>query len=328
MELSAGYVREWISTRLEKIQMEDYYYSGGDTTKHYWARIMDRLLARCVVFGLITPAFSLYTGRFFVGIFFGGIITYLFDRLEVHLRRTRCKNNRRTMLENEAVTRFAKQLEGKSERGFFELTLEMLGKSNLFIELELVEDDEGRPLLITGKFKEEKIGVYADKTEKDQMVKLKDLKKLVEYCKNRGLKTGIYITNGHFDYASREYAINLDSFNLLIADKHVIYRAFLKKDYLFSMEELENELKESILERNQEAHHGWRRILAYRRIRTYTVLGALIAVYSVYVPYSFYYIFVAIVLFCLSLTALVRWKIEKYMEDAENSIKLDSVMDT
>ena len=58
------------------------------------------------------------------------------------------------------------------------------------------------------------------------------------------------------------------------------------------------------------------------------MLSILIAVYSAMVPYTLYYIFVSLILMCLSVTALVRWEIEKFREEAENSVKLDSVMDT
>jgi hypothetical protein len=327
METTIRRIKEWISARLREAQIQDYYYSGGNTSKHYRARSMDRLSARMAVFVLTAVSFYVYTGNFFAALFFGGVCTYLFDRLAMQLRNKRSEKNRAVLLEKEGIDRFTQLLEDKDNRGFFEIIFETLKKTCLFKGLKLIEDDEGRPLIITGEFKGEKVGIYANRLGKDASVKEANLKEFVQYCKSRQLGNGIYIASGPFDYASRGYAAGLDSFNLYIADTQTIYRAFIKKGFLFSMDDLEEKLEQRVFEHNKETQHSLKRILAYRRIRTYIVLGVLIAVYSAYVPYSVYYILVSIVLLCLSLTALIRWKIEKFMEDSENSIKLDSLMD-
>ncbi len=327
MKGSIEHIKGWISVRLRNARIQDYYYSGGDTTKHYRARNLDRLFARVIVFTLTVLSFFIYTGNFFAGLFFGGVCIYLFDRLAKRFRNLRCEKNREAMLEKEAVDRFNKLLEEKTSRDFFEIVCEMLGKDHSFTGLRIIEDNEKRPFLITGRFRGEDVGIYADKLKEGTSVKEKNLEEFTRYCMDRGLKNGIYIASGPFDYSAREYAVNLDSFNLFIADTKTMHKVFLKRGLLFPIKDLEEGLEQKILEQNEETHHRFRRILAYRRIRTYTVLGVLIAVYSVFVPYSFYYLFVSIVLFSLSLTALIKWRIEKYMEDAENSIKLDNIMD-
>lgn len=327
MKMSVNRIKKWIGDRWRRTRIEDYYYFSGQASKNHSARRMDRLFSRAVAMVLVTVPVYLYVRSLIIGLIVGTACTFLFHRLAAGRRQKKSRKNRLAMLEKEAIDRFTGMLEDKSPGDFFEIVRELLDKSGLFDGLETVKDNEGQILLITGRFKGEKTGIYAKKLKPDAMVKEMELKEFVQYCTGRGLENGIYIANGPFDYAAREYAVGLDFFNLYIADTQTIYKAFLKGSLLFSMKDLEEQLEQKALERNHEMQHGLKKILAYRRIKTYAALSVLIAVYSVMVPYTLYYIFVSVVLLCLSLTALIRWEIEKFMEDAENSIKLDSAMD-
>jgi len=323
-----GCVREWLAARWRKARMNDYYYSGGETQKDFRARSIDRLFSRGVVFFLTASLVYFLVQNFLISVITGAMWTIMFHVLAKSRRNKRIVGNRERMLEKEAVDRFLRMTEDKDPGEFFYMVRGLLDKSELFAELELIKDDEDRPLLMTGYFKGEKAGVYARKLKPESMVKEKDLKEFVQYCESRGLENGIYIANGAFDYASRDYAAGLDTFDLFIADTRALYRGFLKRDFLFPMKDLEAKIEQTVLEQSRETQHRLRKILAFRRIRTYAVLSILIAVYSVMVPYTLYYILVSSILLCLSVTALVRWEIEKFREETENSIKLDSVMDT
>lgn len=317
-----------LAARWRKARMEDYYYSGGETQKDFRARSIDRLFSRGMVFTLTALAAYFLVQNLLISVFIGTLWTIMFNVIAKSRRKKRIARNREKILEKEAVGRFLKMTEDKDSREFFEMVRGLLGKSGQFSELELIKDDEGRPLIMEGSFKGEKAGIYGRKLKPDSMVKEKDLKEFVQYCRSRGLENGVYIANGVFDYAARDYAAGLDDFDLFIGDTGSLYRGFLKRDFLFPMEDLEAQIEQNVLEQSREKQHSLRKILAFRRIRTYAVLSILIAVYSAMVPYTLYYIFVSLILMCLSVTALVRWEIEKFREEAENSVKLDSVMDT
>ena len=232
------------------------------------------------------------------------------------------------MLEKEAVERFLKLTADMDSGEFFNMVKEWLDRSCLCSNVKVIRDTDDRPLLITGEFKGRRTGVYAKKLKPDTMVKKDDLVEFVQYCLNRGLENGVYIASGSFDYSAREYAAGLETFNLYIADTGAIYRAFIKKGYVFPMEDLQSQMEQRVLEQEREERHSLGKVLAFRRIRTYAVLSILIAAYSVMVPYTLYYILVSLILLCLSVTAIVRWEVERLREEAENSIRLDSVMET
>jgi predicted membrane protein len=320
-------IYEWFRSRSRRAGIEDYYYSGGEASKNRRARNVDRLFSRVTVFAAATSAAYLLVQNFLVGIFFGAGCVYLFHWLAKGRRVRRIQRNRERILEKEAVERFLKLAGDKSAGGFFEMVREWLERSSLFSNLEVIKDTEGRPLLIIADFKGQRTGIYAKKLEPEAVVKEKDLEEFVQYCESRGLENGIYIAGGAFDYSAREYVGSLDSFNLYIADTGAIYRAFIRKGYLFSIEDLQEQLEQRVLEQNLEARHSLGKILAFRRIKTYAVLSILIAVYSVMVPYTLYYILVSVILLCLSVTALIRWEIERIREDVQNSIRLDNAME-
>lgn len=320
-------IRTWSGSRWRRTKLDDYYYSGGETDKNLRAKGIDRLFLRGLLFLTILLTCYFLTENFIVGALIGVLGVTVFHMLAKGRRKARISTNKEKMFEKEAIHKFLCIAEEKGPKEFFQLIGDLLNKSGLFSELRLIEDDKGNPLIITGNFKAEKVGIYGKKLGPERMVKKEDLEEFVSYCQSRGLENGVYIANGIFDYRARGYAAGLDVFNLLLADTEVLYRGFLKQGFLFSMEELQGNMEQLALEQSHGAQHSLKKILALRRVKTYGVLSVIIAVYSVMVPYTLYYIFVSIVLLCLSATALVRWEIERHREDAENSIKLDRVMD-
>ena len=323
-----GRAKEWFVNRYRKAGLEDYYYSGGQTSKNWRARSADRLFSRVAVFTAATLGIHLLVKDFPVSLFFGTGCTYLFHLAANSRRDKKIRSNRDGMLEKEAVDKFSKLTEDMDAEDFFETVKDWLGRSSLYSNPQILKDAEGRPLIITVEFKGQSTGVYAKKLKTGTMVKKKDLEQFVQYCRSRGLKKGIYIAGGSFDYSAREYAAGLETFDLYIADTGAVYRAFIRKGYMFSMEDLQAQLEQGVLEQNLETRHSLGKILASRRIRTYAILSILIAIYSVMVPYTLYYILVSLILLCLSVTALVRWEVERLREEAENSIRLDNVMET
>jgi hypothetical protein len=323
-----GRASEWFNKRSRRASIEDYYYSGGETLKNRRARSIDRMFSRVVFFAAAASGAYLLVESLPIALFFAAGCTYLFHRTANSRKDKRVCRNRERMLEKEAVERFLKHTAEMDSGEFFNMVKEWLDRSGLYSNAEIIKDNEGRPLLITGEFRGLRTGVYAKKLKPDTMVKKDDLDEFVQYCISRGLENGVYIAGGSFDYSAREYAAGLETFNLYIADTGAIYRAFIKKGYVFSMEDLQSQMEQRVLEQDLEERHSLGKVLAFRRIRTYAVLSILIAVYSVMVPYTLYYILVSLILLCLSVTALVRWEVERLREEAENSIRLDNVMET
>ncbi|NLZ92077.1 MAG: hypothetical protein GX918_09170 [Clostridiales bacterium] len=323
-----GRVVEWFKRRSREASIEDYYYSGGEALKNRRARSIDRMFSRVVFFAAAVSGAYFLVKSIPAALFFSAGCTYLFHWSANSRRVKRARRNRERMLEKEAVERFLKLTSDMDSGEFFNMVKEWLDRSGLSSATEVIRDTDDRPLLITGEFRGQRAGVYAKKLKPDTMVKKDDLDEFVQYCLSRGLENGIYIAAGSFDYSAREYAAGLESFNLYIADTGAIYRAFIKKGYVFSMEDLQSEMEQRVLEQDLEERHSLGKVLAFRRIRTYAVLSILIAAYSVMVPYTLYYILVSLILLCLSVTALVRWEVERLREEAENSIRLDNVMET
>jgi predicted membrane protein len=323
-----GRAVEWFKSRSREASIEDYYYSGGETLKNRRARSIDRMFSRVVFFAAAASGTYLLVENLSAALFFAAGCTCLFHWTANSRRDKRVRRNRERMLEKEAVERFLKLTSDMDSGEFFNMVKEWLDRSGLCSATEVIRDTDDRPLLITGEFRGQRAGVYAKKLKPDTMVKKDDLDEFVQYCLSRGLENGIYIAAGSFDYSAREYAAGLESFNLYIADTGAIYRAFIKKGYVFSMEDLQSEMEQRVLEQDLEERHSLGKVLAFRRIRTYAVLSILIAAYSVMVPYTLYYILVSLILLCLSVTALVRWEVERLREEAENSIRLDNVMET
>jgi hypothetical protein len=323
-----GRAVEWFKRRSREASIEDYYYSGGEALKNRRARSIDRMFSRVMFFAAAAFGAHLLVKSIPAALFFAAGCTYLFHLTANFRRDKRVRRNRERMLEKEAVERFLKHTEDLDSGEFFNVVKEWLDRSGLFSGSKVLRDTDDRPLLITGEFMGQRTGVYAKKLKPDTMVKKEDLEQFVQYCLSRGLENGVYIADGSFDYSAREFAAGLESFNLYIADTGAIYRAFIRKGYVFSMEDLQSQMEQRALEQDLEERHSLGKVLAFRRIRTYAVLSILIAAYSVMVPYTLYYILVSLILLCLSVTALVRWEVERLREEAENSIRLDNVMET
>lgn len=324
----AGRIKKETARRWRRTRLEDYYYSGGESQKNFRARSIDKIFFRILVFLSVSLAFYFLSRDFPISVFNGVVWTAAVHVIAGGRRKKKAEKNKERILKQRALDKFSHLTEDKSSGEFFAMVQELLRDNELFSELNCVTEDEGRPVIIRGYFKGEKTGIYAKKLEKDGMVAEKELKDFVEYCRITGLENGIYITNGAFDYAARGYAAGLDDFNLFLADKEAIYKIFIKNNNgLFSMTDLEKKVEQAALEQSHSVKHNLKKILALRRVKTYAVLSILIGIYSVKVPYTLYYIFVSAVLLCLSVTALVRWKVERHKEHVEEGIKLDRAMD-
>ncbi|MDI6729893.1 MAG: restriction endonuclease, partial [Thermodesulfovibrionales bacterium] len=217
-------------------------------------------------------------------------------------------------------------IEGKDESEFYAFLKDVLIESGHFTGLETEFDSGGKPTIMIGKLKGESVGVCCKKLPENLKVGADALTEFIELCEGRGLEAGVYITNTELDYSARDYLLQLKSFNLYIADIETLYSTFLSKGCLFSLEEVKRELEGKILYQSKKRDDTLRRILAVRRIWVYLSLGLIITLYSRATPYSRYYLFIAAVLFSLSLTAVARWRIEKFKEAVEEEIKLEKAL--
>ncbi len=324
-----GRIRKGLGLRWRRIRLEDYYYSAGDETKkHFSARCIDRVSLRVSVFTIVFLIFYFFIRDALISVLNGIAWTAMVHVLAKKRRRNRARRNKEKILKKEAIDRFLDLTKDKEPEEFFDLIQDLLSKDALFSKLKCTKDNEGRPLIITGYFQGTRIGIYAKDPKGNTMIDGGDLKDFVKYCRIIGLKTGLYITNSTFDYAARGYAAGLGGdFNLILADKETLYNAFIKQGSLFSMADLEKRIEQAALEQSYGARHNLKNVLALKRVKTYGILSVLIAMYSIKVPYTLYYIFVSIILLCLSVTALVKWEIERHRRDIEESIKLDKIME-
>lgn len=317
---------EAMITQTNKRVIENYYYSRGNSDKNYGARWIDRVFSKAMLFVLASLVAFLFAQNLLIVFACGMLSTSLYHVGEKSLRKKRIRQRKEEFIKREVVKKFLSLIDGQDEKEFFLTIRDMLDESGHFTKLEISFDDEKRPIIMEGYLNDTKVGIYCKKLQEGQRIGRESLEEFVEYCKGCGLSEGVYITNGIFEYSSRDYLLNLYDFKLYLADIDTLYKLILKHDFLFSIEGIEKELERGILDQARTTKDGLKKVLAFRRIKAYTALGIVIALYSKFVPYRQYYIFVAIVLLSLSLTALVQWRVEKYKESMEREMKLDEVI--
>lgn len=316
----------YINKKLDEKKVENHYYSAGDEKKGYGARWLDRLFMRGVVFILACISGIFILENSFAVLAAGLFLTTLYYIAEKRLDRRRISKGKEQLIRKEMIKRFCERVKEVDERGFLEVMMELFEKSGFFSELKMVCDQPGQPILVEGVFKGEKVGIYCSKVKGQENIKAEDLKRFVDVCIKRGLGRGIYVTDGHFNYCAKEYATGLSHFSLLLADIDGIYRGFLRKGLLFSRDEVENSIYSRVLDRSRTKENSIRKILSVKRTKIYITLGLLLLVYSYYVQYRFYYIFVSAILFSLGITAAIRWYMIKYKDYLEREISLDRHM--
>ncbi len=321
----AGY-RQHIRNELNRRRIENHYYSMGNDKKSFGARWIDRLLSALFVFFLGLTAAVLTFDNIYLALVLGTVITSIYYLAVRTLSRRRVTRGKERLVREATVKKFADRVSGMSDRDFCALVKSLLEKSRCFAEMEPVEDSGESPVLLEGYFNGNRIGVYCMKVDGKENVKLHQLREFVEICTDRGLNQGLYITNGYFDHSSKEYAGVLEDFMLYIGDMDSIYTAFLKKDLYLSRGEIERQIEAEIIDTSQAFEYRLRKMLAYKRIRTYVVLGLLLAGYSHYVDFTVCYIIVSIIFLSLAATAFIRWNIEKYKGFVEKEIRLEQNM--
>jgi len=325
MKNTAVHISRYFKRKLDQKKIENHYFSMGSNHKSYSARWIDRSFGSLLIFGIIGAVIFLISQNLFLAFVVGTSVTLVNCIVRKRFTVKRIIKGKEQLMKKDTIKMFNNSIKKIRHKDFFILIKRLLEDSGYFSQLKLDLDSSDEPVIMEGSFAGERVGIFCRKQEKEQKVKVGQLKEFVAFCMNRGLNEGIFVTSGYFDYYSKEYAGSLEDFRLYIADVDSIYNIFLKKGMLFCREEIEKQLEGNILDRKEAMEHRTRKVLAHKKIRTYVVLGLLLAFYSRYVDlnYKLYYIFISIVLFCLAVTAVVRWYIEKYRCHMETEIRLE-----
>lgn len=318
----AGFIKK----ETDKIRLHNYYYSMGKVNKNAGARMMDRIVGLTALFIFICSGLYILINDFSMalGLALFVSLVYYIARRWISIRRIEA--GREKFIKEELLSRFSAVIEGKSDGEFWAILKDLLIESGHFAGLETEFDGGGKPVIMIGKLKDENVGICGKKLSENARVKADDLREFVELCESRGVEAGVYFTNTTLDYSAREYLVRLETFKLYVGDMETLYSAFLSKGCLFAPEEVQRELEEKILYQSKKRENTLRKVLALRKIWVYLSLGLIISLYSRITPYSRYYLFVSAVLFSLSLTAVARWRIEKFKETVEEGIKLEKVL--
>jgi len=318
----AGFIKK----ETDKMRLHNYYYSMGKTNKNAGARLVDRIFGLAVLFVFAYAGSYILINDLSMALGPALFVSVAYYFVEKRLRLKRIEAGKEKLIKEELLNRFSAVIEGKDESEFYAFLKDVLSESGHFTGLETEFDSGGKPTIMIGKLKGESVGVCCKKLPENLKVGADALTEFTELCESRGLEAGVYITNTKLDYSARDYLLKLRSFNLYIADIETLYSTFLSKGCLFSLEEVKRELEGKILYQSKKRDDTLRRILAVRRIWVYLSLGLIITLYSRATPYSRYYLFIAAVLFSLSLTAVARWRIEKFKEAVEEEIKLEKAL--
>lgn len=319
-------MRNYVKRKLDSERIENHYYSMGNNVKSYGARWMDGLIGTILVFAASGILMISIFDNLYLVLVLSSIMTFCYYTVRKKLVKKRVIKGKELLMREETLKKFNDKVLDMNKKDFFILVKDLIENSGNITELNIDIDSSGELIVMEGNFGENRVGIYCRKVEKEQKIKLQQLKEFVNFCMNRGLEEGIYVTNGYFDQSSKEYVSTIEGFMLYLADMDSIYNVFLKKGQFFSREAIEKQLEEDILDHKETMEYKMRKLLTYKKIKAYMVLGLLLAVYSRYVNFKLYYIFVSIILLCFAVTAAIRWHIEKYKSYMEKGLKLDQYL--
>jgi hypothetical protein len=319
-------IRKRITDGLGKKAIENYYYNRGNIGKGVGARWLDRVLVGlsvvAVVYMLALWRLSSYGAALIIS-FLAAAAYYAVDR---GIRWARVQRGRESILKKELMDRFQVLISSKDDKGFYLMFKEILDRTGFFSDLELVLDDQERPIIIEGRLGQNGIGICCRKTEAGRYVEVRPVAEFVEYCKGRGLARGLFITNGYFEHQARKYMAETQDFDIYSADIDTIYRVLLKDSGALPIKDIERDIELKALENYGRSNNRIVKAVSLKKAGVNLALALVLAFYSRYVPFGLYYMFVSIIMLCLSLLTLIRWSICSYREAMDREITLDTVL--
>jgi hypothetical protein len=311
---------------LKRKAIENYYYNKGNTGKSFGARWLDRLLVGVFVVAVVVIWTLWRFSGYGIALAIGLLASASYYGVDRGIRRTRVLTGRESILQKEKTERFQVLVKDQDVKGFYLMLRSMLVNTEAFSDIELVLDDRERPIIMEGHLGEDRIGICCRKVDKGGYVDTEHVVEFVDYCTSRGLSNGLYITNGYFDSQAKRYMVGIKDFRLYSADIDTIYKVFLKDNDNHPIKGIEKDIELKALEEYRMARNGLEKAMSIKRAGVYLMLGLVLAVYSRFVPFSGYYIFVSIIMLCFSATTLIRWSLHRHRNSLETEIGLDVVL--
>lgn len=180
-----------------------------------------------------------------------------------------------------------------SNKEFLEYNKEILEK---YYKTNFVDTNKGNIDLV-GEVQGHSYGVKSIKTNLDNRINLKDLESFFNELKTKKIERAIIITNTYFT----EEVIEFVKDNIVLIDFYEITKLLKKVDLYPKKDEIEDLIHSRREQRRKKIIKERKDIFVLGKIIRYFILAIALWFLSYFVPYSYYYRFMAVMLVILSI---------------------------